>query len=725
MGASSSGARGRRAEAQASDADLQVLRSWTPTPGDEAAAYEAALAIALSAQHHNTAAPANASAAASHAGSPPGSPQAQARVAAPAVTFDTIAGMLAMPPGASRPSSAFSEEQLARLTGLVAKADGASGVPPAPVTAKDFFRVLRVIQCGTLPQDDASKLLLKSFADSALMPLDVPLPLQRLPRRAGQPLAPPPVGDADVAHSPSNSLAPSIRLTFLPRSRMLSLVGAFLGAKGGADAPALASATRTARATFDSLRSFVSRELSGSGADVYSSHKIAQVKRFVDKVLESYPERVDAAATAAAAASLLAARAPHEAVTVVPSPLAASGTVDAGLFVTMGNIAALAAAGYPVLEVAADMSACTWLSVTTTELAEALEKGLPLNASLLRATANADRAVSEKLEAPPLAHAVIVDGVVTDVGAPAGGHTGSGNTLPSDESGLSSWHWRIDSAQMRFYDSVFDDLRAQAGGVLSMHVAPRSWLHFSVADLGVPFGVAAQIWRLADLDLDNRLDDAEFSIAMHMLCAWMRGVTVPPYLHADMIPPSKQVLSLRLERGVRRVRSVFISYRWDTPDAKMLAVWLQKELFALHYDAVFLDIKNLSSGSAGADQFAEQIKSAVAAHDAFVPLWTVGCYDRCVNSWDIVRLEVRTALQLKKIICPFFTKDFWIKQKGRKIAPAGLDEPEGGFTDDQRTEPFKMPEDIRDVFSIIGTMYIHEFPEAGLRKLHRNLQGWV
>lgn len=57
---------------------------------------------------------------------------------------------------------------------------------------------------------------------------------------------------------------------------------------------------------------------------------------------------------------------------------------------------------------------------------------------------------------------------------------------------------------------------------------------------GLPDAILGQIWNLADIDQDGRLDMAEFIVAMHLICcATQRGLPVPQVLPPELIPPSK------------------------------------------------------------------------------------------------------------------------------------------------------------------------------------------
>ena len=101
-------------------------------------------------------------------------------------------------------------------------------------------------------------------------------------------------------------------------------------------------------------------------------------------------------------------------------------------------------------------------------------------------------------------------------------------------------------------------------------------------------------WNACDLDEDGYLDDAEFFIAHHLLWRWFLGAEFPNPLPAELAPKSKRELALFREIPFRIVHRVFISYRWDSPNAKGMAILVRDALKHLRYDYVFLDIDNLS-----------------------------------------------------------------------------------------------------------------------------------
>jgi hypothetical protein len=55
---------------------------------------------------------------------------------------------------------------------------------------------------------------------------------------------------------------------------------------------------------------------------------------------------------------------------------------------------------------------------------------------------------------------------------------------------------------------------------------------------GLPQPVLAQVWGLADMDVDGRLSSEEFIIAMHLIESAKMGAVLPQQLPPDLIPPS-------------------------------------------------------------------------------------------------------------------------------------------------------------------------------------------
>jgi len=59
---------------------------------------------------------------------------------------------------------------------------------------------------------------------------------------------------------------------------------------------------------------------------------------------------------------------------------------------------------------------------------------------------------------------------------------------------------------------------------------------------GLDKGTLKAIWSMSDIDKDNRLDHAEFSVAMHLVVSLSkRGKTLPPTLPPELLPPGKSL----------------------------------------------------------------------------------------------------------------------------------------------------------------------------------------
>jgi hypothetical protein len=248
------------------------------------------------------------------------------------------------------------------------------------------------------------------------------------------------------------------------------------------------------------------------------------------------------------------------------------------------------------------------------------------------------------------------------------------------------------------YRRIFDECSYDCNGSC---VSQESFSNFFIGNLGLPIGPIRYCFHLSDLDGDKFLDLAEYTIAHHLILEWLKGHTMPLVVPSQIVPLSKQTIAIQRELPLRRVTRVFISYRWETPNAKGWSVLVRNALLHLGYEFVFLDIDMLS-GSAGST-----VASVIKTCHALVPLWTKGCYDRCIGpsgTSDAVRIEVETALENKLVVVP--------------IIDAGID----GFFSSGYSK--SLPESMKPVLGYIGSIYVHEYPEVWIRKLHRLLQGW-
>jgi hypothetical protein len=272
------------------------------------------------------------------------------------------------------------------------------------------------------------------------------------------------------------------------------------------------------------------------------------------------------------------------------------------------------------------------------------------------------------------------------------------------------------SHETRFYQRLFEEVRVDSVDKATEEAFARLF----VANLGLPIEIVRYAWRLSDLDGDGFLDDAEFCIAAHLMWGWMLGLELPRTVPPSLVVPSKQVLALLREIPLRRVQRVFISYRWDTPNAKGMAV-LVRDLLRdkLRYAHVFLDIDLLSG------DIASRIQKELSECDGFVPILTKGCYDRCVSDGasDAVRQEVEMALQArakgKMVVVALLDKaGFNASQYVTTAQAKGLQEPNPAVI---------LPQSMDGILTVAqehSVTFVHEYPEAWMRSLHMALQDW-
>eukprot|EP01135_Chromosphaera_perkinsii_P006897 Nk52_evm52s621 gene=Nk52_evmTU52s621 len=69
------------------------------------------------------------------------------------------------------------------------------------------------------------------------------------------------------------------------------------------------------------------------------------------------------------------------------------------------------------------------------------------------------------------------------------------------------------------------------GGKLTGDKARAHFMQYSI-----PVDILRKIWNLSDLDVDGKLDVNEFTIAMHLIEARLKGVTIPSVLPQSMLP---------------------------------------------------------------------------------------------------------------------------------------------------------------------------------------------
>lgn len=84
------------------------------------------------------------------------------------------------------------------------------------------------------------------------------------------------------------------------------------------------------------------------------------------------------------------------------------------------------------------------------------------------------------------------------------------------------------------YDAIFDTLNS-INGKISGEAARNVMIQYKL-----PNSMLSKIWKLADVDNDNKLDDEEFALAMHLINIKLDGYEIPFELPSHLIPPSKR-----------------------------------------------------------------------------------------------------------------------------------------------------------------------------------------
>uniref|UniRef100_A0A3B3YJX9 Uncharacterized protein n=1 Tax=Poecilia mexicana TaxID=48701 RepID=A0A3B3YJX9_9TELE len=82
------------------------------------------------------------------------------------------------------------------------------------------------------------------------------------------------------------------------------------------------------------------------------------------------------------------------------------------------------------------------------------------------------------------------------------------------------------------HDQQFHGLAPSAGGYITGDQAKNFFLQS-----GLPPPILAQIWALADMNSDGRMDIHEFSIAMKLIKLKLQGHSLPPTLPPSMKQP--------------------------------------------------------------------------------------------------------------------------------------------------------------------------------------------
>ena len=228
--------------------------------------------------------------------------------------------------------------------------------------------------------------------------------------------------------------------------------------------------------------------------------------------------------------------------------------------------------------------------------------------------------------------------------------------------------YAISPEDAAYYGGAFDVFADERAG----KVAPEVYLSWLVGDLRLPWVPVAAAWNLTDLDGDGFLDRAEFAMAAHLVLRFMAGAKMPLQLPVLLIQPTKRTLAQLRESATRRVKTVFISYRWSQYSETLSRV-LKSALLELRYVDVFLDVQNLGSG-----EIHKSLQTDLQRYDAIVPIIAPGCYDRCTQKGDAVRQEIDTALALGKVIVPVFHPEYFKGTSHNYLLPTARNKIVGG-----------------------------------------------
>lgn len=98
-------------------------------------------------------------------------------------------------------------------------------------------------------------------------------------------------------------------------------------------------------------------------------------------------------------------------------------------------------------------------------------------------------------------------------------------------SGDDEWVVNKDRAQ---YDTIFQGLNP-VNGKVSGESARNVMVQYNL-----PNSALTKIWKLADVDKDNKLDTDEFALAMHLINVKLDGYEIPSELPKHLIPPAQR-----------------------------------------------------------------------------------------------------------------------------------------------------------------------------------------
>uniref|UniRef100_A0A3Q2EGZ7 Intersectin 1 (SH3 domain protein) n=1 Tax=Cyprinodon variegatus TaxID=28743 RepID=A0A3Q2EGZ7_CYPVA len=106
--------------------------------------------------------------------------------------------------------------------------------------------------------------------------------------------------------------------------------------------------------------------------------------------------------------------------------------------------------------------------------------------------------------------------------------------------------WAITPEERGKHDKQFDTL-APVLGYISGEQARKFFLQS-----GLPASVLAEIWNLADMDSDGKMDRLEFSIAMKLIKLTLQGRNLPSSLPITMKqPPTTSNSSFNMSSSAR------------------------------------------------------------------------------------------------------------------------------------------------------------------------------
>ncbi|TPX63785.1 hypothetical protein SpCBS45565_g06360 [Spizellomyces sp. 'palustris'] len=98
--------------------------------------------------------------------------------------------------------------------------------------------------------------------------------------------------------------------------------------------------------------------------------------------------------------------------------------------------------------------------------------------------------------------------------------------------------WAVDPAEKAQYDAIFKVWDPQNSGFISGDRARNIF-----TQSGLPDGVLAHIWTLADMQKNGKLNADEFAVAMHLVYQKLNGRDLPATLPPELIPPSTRDLN--------------------------------------------------------------------------------------------------------------------------------------------------------------------------------------